>query len=243
MKAEDIESAMAERNAASVQLQVAATATAPRELAKLIGAIPIHGDAHCGPGNDPPARFRIGPDPSIPRIYQGPPDALLARCVERIQRAVTSVDRGQRYGALIAGPSGCGKSSAAAWALRRWRASVMLGGEKPTLAWLDALEATDAERRYKLGSGDPEALAEAYCADWLVLDDVGTTCSPTLVQLVLARRYQAGLPTIVTTGLEREQLVQHIGAATVRRIIEFEGRAGLLVDCHSDPSKTAKGSR
>lgn len=172
-------------------------------------------------------------DPAIPKAYQGDHPALLARLGFKLKRAVESSPSDTRYGALFLGPSGCGKSSAAAWLLRRWRA--WSAGQKHgpvAIAWLDALEATDAERRYRLGSGDPEDLAEAYRADWLVLDDVGLTCSATLVQLVLARRYQACLPTIVTTGLERGQLVQHIGAATVRRIVEFEGRAGVMVDCH-----------
>lgn len=179
-----------------------------------------------------PARVRRI-DPAIPAAYQGPPKALLERAPFRLRRAVEAVAADVRYGALFLGPSGCGKSSAAAWAVRRWRAHNGPNADMAgTVAWLDALEATDAERRYRLGSGDPEDLAEAYRADWLVLDDVGLTCSATLVQLVLARRYQACLPTIVTTGLERGQLVQHIGAATVRRIVEFEGRAGVMVDCH-----------
>jgi hypothetical protein len=102
--------------------------------------------------------------------------------------------------------------------------------------WLDAIVATDAEKRYRLGSGDPELLVEAYRAEWVVIDDIGRSTSPALVESVLARRYQAGLATIATTGLTRQQLSEHIGAATVRRILEFQGQKGLLVDCHGRSS-------
>lgn len=187
------------------------------------------------PADEPEAdqeRRRVAPDPAIPSAYQGRPEALLDRCAERLRKAVICMPASQRYGALFLGPSGCGKSSAAAWAVRRWRASAGAPAGRQALAWLDAIDATDAERRYRLGSGEPELLTSACRAEWLVVDDVGLSTSVQLVQLVLARRYQSGLPTIVTTGLEREQLVQHVGAATVRRMVEFQGRAGQLVDCH-----------
>lgn len=186
-------------------------------------------------------------DPRIPAAYGGDPKALLARAHPGLRDAVSAKPAGTSYGALLLGPTGAGKSSAAAWAVRRWdarrldeerRANPPQGWipanyvEGVRIAWLDALEVTDAERRYRLGSGDPEELATAYRADWLVLDDVGLSTSATLVQLVLARRYQACLPTIVTSGLTAAQLSAHIGAATVRRIVEHEGRPGLFVDCH-----------
>lgn len=169
-------------------------------------------------------------DPSIPLAYAADPPALLARATQRMRSAVQALTSEERFGALLLGPTGDGKSSVAAWALRRWRATQQ---PKPvTLSWLDALEATDAERRYKLGTGDPEELEQAYRADWLVLDDVGLSSSANLVQLVLARRYQACLPTIVTSGLTPEQLSSHIGAASVRRVVEWQGKPGVYVNGH-----------
>ena len=165
---------------------------------------------------------------------EGDPRELIGRASEKFHAAVSGWPAAERYGGLFLGPTGSGKSSAAAWAVRRWRALVLR--ENPFLAaplmWLDAIEATDAERRYRLGTGDPADLALAYSAQWLVLDDVGLSTSPTIVQLVLARRYQGALPTLVTTGLTAPELVAHIGAASVRRIAEWRGKAGLLVDCH-----------
>ncbi len=184
-------------------------------------------------------------DPSIPLAYAAEPRLLLSRASQTLQRAIQAQPGAERFGALLLGPTGAGKSSAAAWALRRWQAAHPAWVPAPdpsgfevrpravTLSWLDALEATDAERRYKLGTGDPEDLDQAYRADWLVLDDVGLSSSASLVQLVLARRYQACLPTIVTSGLTPDQLSAHIGAASVRRVVEFEGKAGLFVNCHA----------
>jgi hypothetical protein len=169
----------------------------------------------------------------VPRAYAGSPSELRARISPPLWKALASMDPAERCGAVFLGPSGVGKSSAAAYAVQRWRAKVGPSTSmRERVFWLDALEATDAEKRYRLGTGDPEQLSDAYTAEWLVLDDIGTTTSATLIQLVLARRYQAGLPTIATTGLTRDVFTQHIGAATARRVLEFGGRKGVFVDCH-----------
>jgi hypothetical protein len=232
VKAEDIEAAMAAMSTSRPTPEAHAERPGPR-LIPFAAMLPPPRE----PQDAPAARRHVSVDPAIPDAYRGQPGPLLDRCADKIRRAVTGMVPSQRYGALLMGPSGCGKSSAAAWAMRRWCASAGAAGSRTTLGWLDAIEGTDAERRYRLGSGDPEFLSEAYRAEWLVIDDVGMATSVTLVQLVLARRYQACLPTIVTTGLERDQLVNHIGAATVRRMVEFEGRPGVMVDCHRGESK------
>lgn len=225
MKAEDIDAALAAREA---DPKPTPTPSIPRLAVNAVRFPRIV------PDQAPPEPIRLESDPAIPNAYQAPPKDLIGRpgVHAKLRDAVAKQDPASRFGGLFLGPSGCGKSSVAAWALRRWRATRALDGRHVTLAWLDALEATDAERRYRLGSGDPEHLASAYRADWLVLDDVGMTSSVTLVQLVLARRYAERLPTIVTSGLRRDELTNHIGGATVRRVVEFEGKGGPLVDCH-----------
>lgn len=180
------------------------------------------------PTLQPPSQYRC-----VPRAYAMSPGELRARISPQLWKAVESMNPAERCGAVFLGPSGVGKSSAAAYAVQRWRARV---GPSTSLRervfWLDALDATDAERRYRLGSGEPEMLSDAYSAEWLVLDDIGSSSSPTLVQLVLARRYRAGLPTIATTGLTRDEFTAHVGAATARRVLEFGGSKGVFVDCH-----------
>lgn len=194
--------------------------------------------ATAGDAPSPPTGTKVSTRRSgaryVPSAYAVGAASLRARFDSKFWKALSRMRPDRCCGALFLGPSGCGKSSAAAYAVLRWLARV--GCRTPSRAkpvvWLDAIEATDAERRYRLGSGDPEWLVEAYRAEWLVIDDIGVSTSPVLLQLVLARRYQAGLATIATTGLTREQLSEHIGAATVRRVLEFQGQKGLLVDCH-----------
>jgi DNA replication protein DnaC len=193
------------------------------------------------PVDDPtPSRVRVRFPSCMPRAYQNSALALKSRIHAKVWAALEKMDPASRYGMLILGPSGCGKSTSAAYVVMRWLTSkpVLKGPswhdfETPEIDWLDGLVVTDSERRYKLGSGEPHAITDACRAEWLVLDDIGTSTSATIVQLILARRYAASLPTIVTSGLERGQLAEHLGAATVRRIVEFEGRSkGVLIDCH-----------
>lgn len=229
MKAEDIERALAEREANGMLQRQAVTGVAP--LANPIRMALVA--AGTPPLTEPPPESAptLGPDLNLPSAYRGHPQALLARC-HPLLRAEVERRRSAAYGGLFLGPSGCGKSSAAAWAIRCWRAARHRDGKPYSTGWVDALELTDAERRYKLGTGTPAILDTAYTADWLVLDDVGTTASTTLIQLILSSRYRDCKPTLVTSGLEVSQLVAHIGSATVRRIIEHEGQGGPFVDCH-----------
>lgn len=200
----------------------------PVDYGSLIPPMPLAPLTVNQPASSPPTQYRC-----VPRAYAVSASVLKSRISPPLWKALESMDPSERCGAVFLGPSGAGKSSAAAYAVQRWRAKV---GPSTSLRervfWLDALEATDAEKRYRLGTGDPEQLTDAYTAEWLVIDDVGTTTSPTLVQLVLARRYQSALPTIVTTGLTRDEFTNHVGAATARRVLEFGGRKGVFVDCH-----------
>jgi DNA replication protein DnaC len=175
----------------------------------------------------------------VPLAYDVGPKALQARIHAKLWKGLAGLVPETPTGLVLLGPSGCGKSSAAAYAVQRYQArgprrqSDWLGkSSAPEIVWLDALEATDEERRYRLGTGDPDWMQRAERADWLVIDDVGTTTSPTVVQLVLAHRYQTCRPTIMTSGLSQEALTEHIGAATVRRVLETGGLGGLLVNCH-----------
>jgi len=225
MNAEDIERSLNEREALGTPASTPPMRE-PLRLALLAAAAtpaPEY-DMPAGPGP-------LAPDLNMPSAYRGQPQSLLARC-HPLLRTEVERRRTDAYGGLFIGPSGCGKSSAAAWALRCWRAARHRASQPYSTGWVDALELTDAERRYKLGTGTPALLETAYRADWIVLDDVGVTASPTLIQLILSSRYRECKPTLVTSGLESHQLICHIGSATVRRIIEHEGMGGPFVDCH-----------
>lgn len=69
----------------------------------------------------------------------------------------------------------------------------------------------------------------------LAIDDLGweTPATVPAVRELLAVRYAAGLPTIVTTGLTRAELRERYGDAVVRRIVEARGQRGPVIDLHS----------
>lgn len=234
MTADEIDAAMASRS--SHELAQPSSPGQPRTVPRARGAdyVSLVPPTAAQPAPVEAVRRIVAKAPRcVPPAYAVGSAALEARIDPRLWKALSRMSSEERCGAVFLGPSGCGKSSAAAYAMLRWLGRV---GAAPShrrrVFWLDALEATDAERRYKLGSGDPELLVEAYRAEWLVIDDIGLSTSAMVVQLVMARRYAAGLATIATTGLTRAQLSEHVGAATVRRILEFRGQKGLLVDCH-----------
>ncbi|MEY4548968.1 MAG: IstB-like binding protein [Pseudomonadota bacterium] len=115
--------------------------------------------------------------------------------------------------ALLLGPTGIGKTSAARWA------RIRHGG-----CWIRAIDLGSCERRHTLGHGKPPLLDRAVDAPVLYLDDLGTEDSRDVgvLQDVIDQRYSAQPPraTFVTTGLTLDGLRAHLGAPTVRRLLE-----------------------
>lgn len=166
----------------------------------------------------------------------GTPRELLARVEKPVFKAAAAgwswlpnADSGRRSGSLLfMGPSRSGKSAVAAWLYRRLVAEgVTRGGDEWLRAhrmwWAAASDLESADREHGLGKGPCPAVTEAIHASLLFLDDAGWDKDPRVVSEVLACRYERGLPTIVTTGRNRDQLTQHYGAAVVRRILESGG--------------------
>jgi hypothetical protein len=131
---------------------------------------------------------------------------------------------------LLLGPTGIGKTSAARW----------VGVRYPGF-WVSAHELGAAERHHVLGDGWAPFMRSAIDAQHLYLDDLGTeeTRDLSCLQFVIDQRYAAGRATFATTGLTRERLASHLGAAYVRRLVEqhVESPHGaplpvLFVDCH-----------
>jgi hypothetical protein len=126
--------------------------------------------------------------------------------------------------AVLLGPTGCGKTSAA----------KLLGLlTRSRLEWLRAFDLGQCERRHGLGDGEPPEITSGRSARFLVLDDVGNERDTGPLADVLDYRYSRGLPLIVTSGLTKTGLRDHIGAAFVRRIVEqHAGHQVLVVDLH-----------
>lgn len=136
---------------------------------------------------------------------------------------------------IVLGPSGVGKSTGAAWLFRRVVvAGVLRGGpswdRSRTARWFPAVELERARSEHKLGAGKPLEILRATGASVLVVDDAGQDRDPSAVRDVLAARYDAGLPTILSTNLKPEELAAHYGGAFVRKLRESGGRKAVLVN-------------
>lgn len=126
--------------------------------------------------------------------------------------------------ALLMGPTGIGKTSMAHWILAARRYLVVR-----------SVDLADAEREHPLGHGAPVIVERARSFKYLILDDLGFERDVAAAQSLLDYRYSRCLPTIVTTGLTRDELTARTGAAYVRRIREQHAGPGtLVVDCFGE---------
>lgn len=94
-----------------------------------------------------------------------------------------------------------------------------------------------ARREAPLGAGEPEAFREWRGASVLVIDELGFESrdpEPDIFGLI-DDRYARHRPTVVTSGLTRDDLIARYGFALVRRVAE-EG-LGALVDCYEAERK------
>ncbi len=132
--------------------------------------------------------------------------------------------RGRRRNLILWGAVGAGKSGLA-WALVRFLCER--GHEATIVNWRDLL----ADVRHAIGEGDnaPPELARAGRVPVLALDDLGAERSTDFALETLAvlveRRYQGELPTIVTTNYDPKLLQKRLGGAVegariVSRLLE-----------------------
>jgi len=137
------------------------------------------------------------------------------------------------------GRSGAGKSFGAAWAAKRYLRS-MIPDLLDTKAWDRAVNAGEntvwatANRAIR----DKTAILSSYTARLLVLDDLGREGNfPTRradVSDIVSSRYDAKLPTIVTTELTLGGIIEAYGENTAFKLVEDiqgETAEGMLVDC------------
>jgi hypothetical protein len=168
------------------------------------------------------------------------PRGLRARVSDkRLVRAVSDWRWGSG-GMMFVGRSGIGKSSAAAWLFRRLLGEGLLQGGEPWdrahgLHWYSADDLARSRLEHSLGRGEAPEVVRAECAGLLFLDDLGWDRDPAVVSTVLARRYEAARPTIVTSGRSTDELSTVYGAAVIRRMAEAGGRGAMtVVDCFAE---------
>jgi hypothetical protein len=164
-----------------------------------------------------------------PFLRSGTREAMAARVLEK---DFLRVALGWRWGhgnLLLLGPTGSGKSTAVAMLFRSLLVhGVKHGGEAwenaRLMAWYRADDLAEDRKEHPYGKGEAPEVSRASRARLLILDDAGWDRDPAACSTVLAARYEAGLPTIVTSGKTESELVTHYGAAVVRRMTETGGR-------------------
>lgn len=157
-------------------------------------------------------------------------ETIKARIVHPKLVQFASSEAPSERSALLMGPTGTGKSTAAAYALllelrRRYRR-----GADVRPAWMYARALAQAAKYHPLGEGAPPEVMKASAGGLLILDDLGLERDPGEIIDVLHERYESGLPTWTTTGLNHEQLTERYGEALVRRLTEGRERPGVLVN-------------
>jgi hypothetical protein len=140
---------------------------------------------------------------------------------------------------IFAGKSGVGKSFGAAWAVKRYLRSV-IPDPLDTKTWNNAVNAaentvwTTACKVIR----DKTAISSSCAARLLVIDDMGMEGDlPTRradISGIVSSRYDAKLPTIVTTDLSFGGITAAYGENTAFKLIEdiqSETAGGMFVDC------------
>lgn len=113
--------------------------------------------------------------------------------------------------------------------LAMWERSFRGRVPVPLAMFVKAAALAAARRCHPLGEGEPKLLVDAPEAALLLLDDLGQDERRDNVMMdVLDARYDAGLPTVCTSGFTLEQLSERYGQALVRRITETNGKGRIV---------------
>lgn len=91
--------------------------------------------------------------------------------------------------------------------------------------------ADDLEREMQAhphGRGPCPAYLTAAGASLLFLDDLGWERDPSRLATLIADRYDHAKMTVVTSGLDREQLVKRYSEAVVRKLLTFRDRKVMI---------------
>jgi hypothetical protein len=140
---------------------------------------------------------------------------------------------------LFFGKSGVGKSFGAAWAVKRYLRSRILD-LLDARTWICAANASAGVmwRTANKIIHDKSMIAETWTKRLLVLDDLGREGNfPTRradVSDIVSARYDAKLPTIITTELTFADIVSVYGKYTAHKLaedVQDKGAGGMIIDC------------
>lgn len=134
---------------------------------------------------------------------------------------------------VLTGWTGRGKTLLAAALFHQILDAVVPGCPPSVLArarglrWLSAIQIGVAYRESKLGD-IPPTMRTALGATTLVIDELGRESDVSAVWRVLSDRHENEKPTIVTTGLTYDQMIDRYEDAGVRRLAE----RSYSIDCN-----------
>ncbi len=114
---------------------------------------------------------------------------------------------------VFSGPSGAGKTSLACACLRE---------RIPHGLFVSAIKLGTARIQHSAGDGEAALVQRAMTVPLLLLDEVGgeQKTATNAVKDVIFARYDADLPTWITTGFRLSQLAEMYGDGTSRRLTE-----------------------
>ncbi len=98
------------------------------------------------------------------------------------------------------------------------------------MRWAHAAMLSTARKRHRLGRDEAPIIDEACTASILVLDDLGweRDGDNTAIGDVLNQRYESELPTIITSGLTQDELLEHYGDAVFRKAFDAGGEGRIV---------------
>ncbi len=179
-------------------------------------------------------------------------EQILAILAERGPQVRQWVETYDGRSAVLLGPTGIGKSIAAFCVLRRAkrveaRQELKREGWSPASyqddrwpdsesrfrgGWIAAQDLLVAQRGHPLGQGEASEVRKAKTGRLVVIDDITWPTRHDLTREVMAARYDAGLPTIVTAGERMARLfgADMFGDAFGRRCLDLRGEQGDVVE-------------
>lgn len=170
----------------------------------------------------------------LPRFVTGPADRLRERVHLKLLEAAMAWTPESHSLALI-GPTRTGKTTAAGLLFRKHLAKAARAGggqwwEARRMRWAHAATLSTARKRHRLGHDEAPIIEEACTASVLVLDDMGwdRDGDNTAIGDVVNQRYESELPTIITSGLTKVEMLEHYGDAVFRKAFDAGGEGRIV---------------
>jgi hypothetical protein len=179
-----------------------------------------------------------------------PAAARLACIPKQFRWVAEKYDPAEHGGLAVIGATGTGKTMSVVHAVDRLLTAFFSNnvremrhgsqhGERYDIAfsvqegspysWFRAVDIGKARKQAPLGDGEVEIVTKAVDAQVTIIDDLGWEDErDTAIAEIVAERYDAQRPTIITSGLTAEQIAARYSAAFLRRIIDGSPKGRIV---------------